>query len=154
MDKSAAYVEGIADGDVTKITSAGFEPTKTELSPKQAPAKPENPDMKHSDNGGEIFFSCDPVPDAESYVALLSTDITALDISTAGTQLMIQLNPASPAPVPPSERRNTLLIIDMSSQRKKIITGLTSGTRIHGKIYCTNSAGRGPDSDSISIMVG
>lgn len=161
MDKLAAYVELTADGDVTKITSAGFAPTSTERQPAHVPVKPENLKMKHSDNSGEILFNCDPVPNAESYIAVLSTDAAALDISTEGTQLMIELNPAVPAPAAlappppvPLPTAATLLVIDVSSQRKKIITGLTSGTRIHGKIYCTNTAGRGPDSDVISIMVG
>jgi len=117
--------------------------------------------MKHSDNSGEILFSCDVVPDVESYIAILSTDAATLDMSTNGTQLMIELPapngepvilaPPPPAPTPVS---NILLVIDVSSQRKKIIRGLESGKRIYGKIYCTNSAGRGPDSDVISIMVG
>ncbi|MBI4931803.1 MAG: hypothetical protein HY841_13635 [Bacteroidetes bacterium] len=160
MGKLAVYVEITADGDVTKITSAGFHPTSTEKQPTHAPVKPANPNMKHSDNTGEIFFSCDAVPDAETYIALLSTDAAALDIAATKTQLMIELNPQSSTPVPipmpppvPVPASSVLLIIDVSSQRKKIITGLASGTRIHGKIYCTNSAGRGPDSDVISIMV-
>ena len=146
MDKSAAYVEGIADGDVTILTSSGFTPTSTERQPRQLPEKPENLKMKRSDETGVIFFSCNPVPDAKSYIAILSADVAALDISTKGTQLMIKLNAASPA-------QPTLLILDISSHRKKVIRGLTPGTRIYGKIYCTNTAGRGPDSDAISIMV-
>jgi len=153
MNKLAVYVEGIADGDVTKITSAGFQATSTEKSPAQPPVKPENIKLKHSDNSGEILFSCDAVPNAESYVAILSTDSAALTIATAGTQLMIELNGAPALLAAPPPVSGMLLIIDVSSQRKKVITGLTSGTRIYGKIYCTNTAGRGPDSDAISIMV-
>jgi hypothetical protein len=156
LDKEAAYVELTADGDVTKITSAGFHPTKTESSPKQIPAKPGNLIFKRSEETGVVFFSCDVVPDAEGYVAILSADASALDISTSGTQLIIELTAATPAPFaapPPPPATTVLLIIDVSSQRKKTIRGLTPATRIHGKMYCINSAGRGPDSDVISIMV-
>ena len=157
MDKSAAYVETIADGDVTILTSSGFTPTSTERQPRQLPEKPENLKMKRSDETGVIFFSCNPVPDAKSYIAILSADAAALDISTLGTQLMIELNAATPAPLaappaPPSSG-NVLLIIDASKKREKTIRGLTAGTRIHAKMYCFNAAGRGPDSDVNSIMV-
>ena len=99
-----------------------------------------------------VFFSCDPVSDAESYIAILSADAAALDISTLGTQLLIELNAAAPPPVP-APVSNVLLIIDASKKREKTISGLTAGTRIHAKMYCFNAAGRGPDSDVTFIMV-
>ena len=147
MRKLAAYVDGVADGNTVKITSAGFHPTKTEASPRHVPAKPENTQMKHRDESGTILFTCNKVPSSETYVAILSTDAAALTIASVKTQLMFRFNNESGT-------QGVLLVIDVSSQRKKIITGLTPGTRIYGKIYCTNSAGRGPDSDVISIMVG
>ena len=109
--------------------------------------------MKHSDTSGEILFSCDAVPNAETYVAVLSTDVAALDIAVNGTQLMIELNGAPVLLAAPPPVSGILLIIDVSSQRKKTIRGLTPTTRVYGKIYCINTAGRGPDSDSNSIMV-
>jgi len=143
----ANYVDGIADGDTVKITSAGFHHTKTQASPRQVPAQPGN--LKHNPSkvNGEVFFSCDAVPDAETYVAVLSPDFSALKISHLKTQLMFRFHSAESTP-------DALLVIDVSSQRKKIIRGLESGKRIYAKMYCTNSAGRGPDSDVISIMVG
>ncbi len=160
IDKLAVYVEGIADGNVTILTSSGFEPTKTESTPKQAPVKPGNLILEHSATSGVVFFSCDPVPDAESYVALLSTDAAALDISTNGTQLMIELPVPNAVPAPlaapppvPTPVSNVLLVIDASKERKKTIIKLESGKRIHAKMYCFNAAGRGHDSNVISIMV-
>jgi len=158
MRQLADYVDLIAQGNTVIISSAGFTPTSTERQPTQPPVKPLNLILKRSEETGAVFFSCDPVPDAESYVAILSTDVTALDIAATGTQLMIELNAATPAPFAapppvPAPVTNILLIIDVSSQRKKTIRGLTPATRIYGKMYCTNTAGRGPDSDVNSIMV-
>ena len=102
---------------------------------------------------GVIFLSCDVVPDAEGYVAILSTDVASLDIPANGTQLMIELNGAPDLLAAPPPVSGILLIIDVCSQRKKTIRGLSPTTRVYGKIYCTNTAGRGPDSDVNSIMV-
>jgi len=160
MRQEADYVDTIAQGNVVIITSAGFTATDIQRTPKLAPVKPGNLILKHSDNTGEIFFNCDAVPDAESYVAVLSTDAAALNITALGTQLMIELPAPNGAPAPlaapppsPAPVSNGLLVIDASKERKKTIRGLTSGKRIHAKMYCFNAAGRGPDSDAISIMV-
>ncbi|MBI4932049.1 MAG: hypothetical protein HY841_14930 [Bacteroidetes bacterium] len=147
LRKLADYVDGIADGDTVKITSAGFHTTKTEASPRHVPAQPTGQKFIHTDESGAVIFTCNAVPSSETYVAVLSPDFAALKISTIKTQLMFRFHSAENTP-------DVLLTIDVSSQRKKIIRGLESGKRIYGKIYCTNSAGRGIDSDVISVMVG
>ena len=158
MRALADYVDSIALGNTVIINSAGFTPTDVEGTPHALPAQPGN--LKHSPSkvNGEIFFSCDAVPDAESYVAVLSTDAAALGIVTLGTQLMITLNAATPAPLAappaPPASGNVLLVVDASKERRKTIRGLESGKRIYAKMYCFNSTGRGPDSDVVSIMVG
>ena len=158
MRALADYVDSIALGNTVIINSAGFTPTDVEGTPHALPAQPGN--LKHSPSkvNGEIFFSCDAVPDAESYVAVLSTDAAALGIVTLGTQLMITLNAATPAPLAappaPPASGNVLLVVDASKERRKTIRGLESGKRIYAKMYCFNATGRGPDSDVVSIMVG
>ena len=161
MRQEADYVDTIAQGNVVIITSAGFTATDIQRTPHAAPAKPVGQRFISTQQSGTVIFTCDPVPSSESYVAVLSTDAAALDITVAGTQLMIELPapnsepaPLAPPPPVPTPVSNVLLVIDASKERKKTITGLESGKRIHAKMYCFNSAGRGIDSDAISIMVG
>lgn len=161
MRSLADYVDSIALGNTVIITSAGFTPTDTQRTPHGTPAKPENLKLKHSEEEGAVLFSCDPVPVAESYVAVLSTD-SSIPVSALGTQLIIEIEtpvaapfapPLAPPPTPvPSD--SNIIVIDASKERKKTIRGLESGKRIYAKMYCFNAAGRGPDSDMISIMVG
>ena len=161
MRQEADYVDTIAQGNVVIITSAGFTATDIQRTPHAAPAKPVGQRFISTQQSGTVIFTCDAVPSSESYVAVLSTDAAALDITVAGTQLMIELPAPNSVPAPlaapppvPAPVSNVLLVINASKERKKTITGLESGKRIHAKMYCFNSAGRGLDSDAISIMVG
>jgi len=153
MRSLANYVDGIALGNIVIISSAGFTPTDTQGAPHGLPAKPENLKLKHSEVSGAVLFSCDVVPDAESYVAVLSTnpDIPAASV---GTQLMILIDLGAAAALTAAPISPQIIVIDASKERKKTIINLESGKRIYAKMYCFNSAGRGPDSDAISIMVG
>jgi len=153
MRSLADYVDGIALGDVVKITSAGFTATDIARTPHLVPVKPLNLTLKHSPVSGAVILNCDVVPDAEGYVAVLSTDVAAIDIAVAGTQLMIRLNTEPVLLAAPPPVSGTLLVIDSSKERKKTIIGLETGKRIYAKMYCFNAAGRGADSDSNSIIV-
>jgi len=143
MRSLANYVDSVALGDTVKITSAGFTPTDVAGTPHGVPAKPEGQKFIHTDESGAVIFTCDSVTHAEGYVAVLSTD-AAIPATTLGTQLIIGGSASAP----------TFIVIDASKERKKTIRGLESGKRIYAKMYCFNSAGRGLDSDVISVMVG
>ncbi|MBI4931086.1 MAG: hypothetical protein HY841_10010 [Bacteroidetes bacterium] len=150
MRSLANYVDSIALGDTVKITSAGFTPTDTARTAHLAPAKPTGQKFIHTDESGAVIFTCNAVPDAESYVAVLSTD-PAIPVTTVGTQLIIGGSASGPGPIPIG---SPFIVIDASKDRKKTIRGLPSGNRIYAKMYCFNAAGRGLDSDVIFVMVG
>lgn len=153
----ADYVDSIALGDRDIITSAGFTPTDVAGTPHGLPAKPEGQKFISTQQEGAVIFTCNAVPDAEGYVAVLSTD-ASMPATSLGTQLIIHIEPSSPipfaAPPAPAPVTSSMVVIDASKERKKTIRGLTSGKRIYAKMYAFNSAGRGLDSDVISIMVG
>jgi len=155
MRSCADYVDSIALGDTVKISSAGFTATDTARTPHGLPAKPTGQKFIHTDESGAVIFTCNAVPDAEGYVAVLSTD-ASMPATSLGTQLIIHIEPSAAAPLaaPPAPVTSSIVVIDASKERKKTITGLESGKRIYAKMYCFNSAGRGLDSDVISIMVG
>jgi len=154
----ADYVDSIALGDVVKITSAGFTPTDTERTPHGAPAKPEKQKFIHTQESAAVIFTCDAVPNADGYVAVLSSN-PDFPITSTGTTLIISTAGATPAPFAapppaPTPSASAMVAIDASKDRKKTIRGLISGTRMYARMYAFNAAGRGVDSDVISIIVG
>ena len=156
MRSCADYVDSIALGNTVIISSAGFTPTDIEGSPHGAPDKPGGQRFISTQEEGAVIFTCDSVPNAEGYVAVLSTN-PDFPVTATGTTLFISTEGATPAPLvapPPTPPASALVAIDASKERKKTIRGLTSGKRIYAKMYCFNAAGRGLDSDVISIMVG
>jgi len=157
MRSCADYVDSIALGDKDIINSAGFTPTDVQGTPHGLPAKPEGQKFIHTDESGAVIFTCNAVPDAEGYVAVLSTD-ASMPATSLGTQLIIRIEPSAPipfaAPPTPTPVTSSIVVIDASKDRKKTIRGLESGKRIYAKMYAFNSAGRGLDSDVIFIMVG
>ena len=156
MRSCADYVDSIALGNTVIITSAGFTPTDTERTPHGAPAKPEGQKFIHTEESGAVIFTCNAVPDAEGYVAVLSSN-PDFPITSTGTTLIISTAGATPpifAAPPPPPSASAMVAIDASKERKKTIRGLTSGTRMYARMYAFNAAGRGVDSDVISIMVG
>lgn len=138
LRKEAAYVDRIADGNVVKITSAGFTPTETVHVPLAAPLKPENMKLKHGDQPGTILISCDKVEDAKGFVTIITTDQNAV-IAVAGQDVNV------------SGLAGTL-VLNASSSRKTTHGGLVSATRYYVRRYAFNAAGRSPDTDVISIV--
>lgn len=138
MRKEAAYVSRIADGSVVIITSAGFTPTETEPTPQQPPVKPENFTAKHGEQSGVINLDNDTMPKVKGYVTIVSSE-SNLHIQVIGDQVIVSGNTAP-------------VIILVTSSRKISVTNLTSGTRYYIIRFAFNAAGRGPDSDKISIV--
>jgi hypothetical protein len=138
LRKEAAYVDRIADGDVVKITSAGFTPTETTLTPVTPPAKPENMKLKHGEQEGTIIVTCDKVENAKGFVTIITPD-QAATIAAVGEDVHVSNIP-------------TGLIVCVSSGRKTTHGSLRSATRYYVRRYAFNAAGRSPDTDVISIV--
>lgn len=151
LRKTAGYVSRIADGNVVVITSAGFTPTDIEPSPAAVPSKPQNLVLTHGQQSGTIFSECEKVPEAEHYVTLI-TDSAEPSLTVRGNDVIIQTDGgATPAPGEPAQRK-TFFLVNSSTSRKTLHGGLVSGTRYYVWKFAVNAAGKGPDSDRISIV--
>jgi len=137
--KEAAYVTRIADGDTVIITSSGFTPTKTELTPAPPPGKVLGLTLKQSEQSGTFVSNCDPLENARGFVTIISLSSNP-HITIDGDQLII---PAGGEQV----------IIHISASRKATHEGLTPLTKYYVVKYAFNAAGRGPNSDMNSISV-
>ncbi|MBI4929812.1 MAG: hypothetical protein HY841_03550 [Bacteroidetes bacterium] len=152
MREEAGYVTRIADGDVVKITSAGFTATQTEPSPIAIPDKVQNLILKHGSQSGTILTTCDPVEHAKGYVTVISDNATAPITVNNGSVVLQMATAPSPIPVPAPVGQNLFLLFNASSSRKALFSGLTSGTRYYCFKYAFNSKGKGADSDVVSIV--
>ena len=139
----ANYVTRIADGDTVKITSAGFAPSKTELSPENPPAKTENLQLTQSLEAGTIHIQCDKVENAKGYITIV-TDNPSPSVSVNEDMVVLLVPPANPS--------QYIYITQASTSRKSIISGLKSGSRYYVKKYAFNARGKGADSATVSIF--
>jgi hypothetical protein len=139
MRREAAYVDTVAQGNVVVITSGGWTPTKTEKVPLQAPDKVEGLTLKQSPQSGTFTSSSNPVENAKGFVTIIS-QMENPPITIDGEEFIVG-NSVTP------------IIIHTGGGRKATHTGLTPGTKYYVRKFAFNTAGRGPDSDVISIMV-
>ncbi|MBI4929846.1 MAG: hypothetical protein HY841_03725 [Bacteroidetes bacterium] len=151
MREEAGYVTRIADGDVVKITSAGFTATQTEPTPAAIPAKVENLTLKHGDQSGTILTNCDVVEGAKGYTTII-TDNASAPLTVQNGSVVLQMGATSPIPVPVPVGQNLFLLFNAATSRKASFSGLTSGTRYYCWKYAFNSKGKGADSDVVSII--
>lgn len=143
MRQLANYVTRIADGDVVIITSAGFTPTQTEPSPIGVPDKVENLTAKHGEQAGTVITNCNVVKNTKGYVTIL-TNSSTLPLVTTPVGVVLQSDAALPAGV--------FVLINTSTNRKATFNNLVSGTRYFIRKYAFNAAGKGADSDAVSIV--
>ncbi len=139
MRKEAAYVTRIADGDVAIITLAGFTPTETEATPSAPPAKVEGYKATRDDQSGIINLTSDVMENVKGYVDIVSED-PDVSITIINDQMMI-----SPSLKP--------VYILAGTTRKTSISNLTPAVKYYFLRYAFNAAGRGANSEKISIMV-
>lgn len=138
LRKQAAYVQRIANGNEVKIFSAGFLPTKGQADPVALPVKVENLKLKAAEQAGTILKTNDRTPNAKMYATVLMTNQN-MPITVEGNLLVITIGADK-------------IIIDISTFRKRKYENLVSGTRIYVKTAAINSAGKGPDSDVVTIL--
>lgn len=143
MRKLANYVTRIADGDVVIITSAGFTPTQTEASPIGAPDKVENLTAKHGEQAGTIHTNCNVAKNTKGYVTII-TNSSTLPLVTTPDGVLLQSAAAIAAGI--------FLLVNSSTSRKTTFNNLVSGTRYFIRKYAFNAAGKGADSDVVSIV--
>lgn len=137
--KEAAYVDGIADGNTVIITSGGWTPTKTEKVPVQPPVKPTGTTLSQTQQSGTIISNSDKVANSKGFVTILS-QMENPPITIDGDQLIVGVT-------------STPVIFHVGVNKKAKHENLSPATKYYMRKYAFNTAGRGPDSDVISIMV-
>jgi len=121
----ATYVELTANGDETKIMSAGMQ-VRASSSAATTPNQVMNLSITSGDSAGELDLQWDPIPGAKSYEVQLSPDpVTATSWS------------GQPSP----------------TKSKTAIFGLTSGARMWARVRAVNPAGQGAWSDVATKIV-
>ncbi|MBK5284720.1 MAG: hypothetical protein JJE25_04905 [Bacteroidia bacterium] len=139
MRKEAAYVDTIADGNTVIITSGGWTPTKTEKVSQQPPLKPAGTTLTQTPQSGTIISNSDKVTNSKGFVTILS-QMENPPITIDGDQLIVGVT-------------STPVIIHVGVNKKAKHENLSPATKYYMRKYSFNTAGRGPDSDVISIMV-
>ena len=115
----AAYVDLMANGDESKILSAGLS-VRAARQPQSVPDQVQNLAVTAGDNSGELDVQWDPPGNAKSYEVQTSAD------------------PFSDA---------TWKTAEMVTNSKVALLGLTSGAKIWMRVRGINSAGKGAWSD-------
>jgi hypothetical protein len=121
----ATYVDLTANGDQSKILSAGMD-VRAARSPSTTPAQVMNLSLTAGDSSGELDLHWDPVPGSKSY-----------EIQT------------SPDPVTSSSWVSQPSV----TKSKTAIFGLTSGAKMWARVRAVNPAGQGPWSDPATKIV-
>lgn len=121
----AAYVDLTANGDESKILSAGLS-IRAARAPQTVPAQVTNLSLTTSDNAGALDVHWDSLSGAKSFEVQSSPDpFTGTSWTTA----------------------------DMVTNSKTTLTGLTSGAKIWVRVRAINSAGKGAWSDVATKIV-
>lgn len=138
--QSAAYVNGIANGNEANILLSGFKTTKTEPATTQVPGVLENFKAKAGIVPGTVEIECKAVKGVKSYVFIAGIKGNNGELEVINGQLMaIDFN-------------GTFAFL-VSGQRKVTLVGLPSRTDVNVTGYAVNSAGSGPLCDQMSVLV-
>lgn len=140
MRKQATYVDSVADGNDTKIRSAGFEPTSATSTPSVVPDKVQNVALTHGAQSGTILKTNDKQDNVRAWVTMLMTN-TNMSVAIENDMIVVTSGVDK-------------LYIDVSTDRNREYADLTSGTKMYAETFAINTAGKGANSDRISIMVG
>jgi hypothetical protein len=132
------FVNRKTNGNITRITSIGFEYTSTERTAAQVPVKVAGLSLDRGKTAGSVKITHDAIADAKFYTAIVSTEAN-LEVTVIGNQ--VKINNTQP------------VIILSNTKTDKTITNLESGTRVYVFVWATNSAGKGPDSSKENIIV-
>ena len=104
------------------------------------PGKVEGLKMTRTQQSGTLISNCKRLAHARGFVTVISTSPDA-GVAVRGEEMLI--NPG-----------NAQIIIHIGSKRKAKHSNLVPATKYYIKKFAFNTAGRGADSDMISIMAG
>ena len=139
MDDTAAYVDTVAKGDAVLIVNAGFEPTKTVLTPQPAPVQPSQLLVTRSKNRGEVTVECPVVANADYYGLVITEGVPLSGVTLSSGQFELGTV-------------NYPLLLDVTKARRKTLKDMKPGVMYYFYMYAGNAAGVSTLSDGISIM--
>ena len=141
LESEAAYVDRIANGDVSKIESAGYQTTSGSKGKKPIPAQA-NIKQAISTKSGSISIEFTPMKEATAVIALAATN----NILNA-----IADNDINSLNFPPIST-NSMISIGFGTAHHIDLGGLQSGTRYDVMLFGFNTNGKGSFSAIMSVQ--
>ncbi len=141
LDQLATYVNTVANGDVSIIALAGYEPSR-EMSQRSQPLpKIESFTAKRSDNSGQIVVNIPALVNygVVNYGCLCSEGEPLSNFLMVNGQ--IKITPTDP-----------LVYQDLNKTRRKVFSGLTPGTIYYFYVFAVNTVSVSPVSDVKQVM--
>ena len=143
LDKTAEYVDSIANGDANIIILAGYKPTGIAgggLTAKMAAATaPQTVKVTNGVSTGELDAECETFHAGHHYGCVVSEGQPLSSGTKLNAQGQLIIDP----------QQTNRIIIDVNGERKKKFTGLTKGTDYFFYFYVVNSGGVSP----LSVVV-
>lgn len=154
LEPYRAYVDTEANGNPTIIALAAFEPTKGSKSKLVAPVQPTGGKLERGIQD-ELLAECDPIANADSYGAILSTQPLPAWFTINGFGQVIVEQGNTPGPVPPSAPSAGSIgaILDLTKPRKKKFSNLQVGVTYYVYFWAINAGGVSPLSEAVSKKV-
>ena len=137
---SAAYVNKVAAGNEATILLSGFKATKTEPEPLQKPGPLANLKVTAGNLPGSINVECAPMKNVRSFVFFIGQNNNDPGIQIINNQVVIP-------------NYNGLFAFMATAQRKVTFEGLPQRNDVVVVGYAVNTAGAGPLSDPIDVLV-
>ncbi len=134
LDAIDRFADPIANGDVAKINSAGFDATAGERTPKSVPPRGNTPKFVAT-AGGDVACSVVKTAGATHYMWVFFTN-TVFDITVAGGHVVLPPNNAGCIIIPEGNIRETL-------------HGFAPRLKMYGGVIPVNSEGLG----AMSVIV-
>lgn len=138
--KSAAYVNGIANGNEATILLSGFKSTKTENAPAQLPGVFVNFKAKPGSTPGSITVECKAMKGIKNFVFFIINTNSPVNVQLINGQIQFNV-------------LNGFFAFKVSTQRKVIFEGLPPRTDVSVVGYAVNAAGSGPLCDPFEVVV-
>lgn len=138
--QSAAYVNGIANGNEATILLSGFKSTKTERTPAQLPGAFVNFKAKPGNTPGSIAVECKAMKGVKSYVFIVGLAGSSGQIQIINGQIV-------------ANNFSGMFSLLVSNKRKVVFEGLPSRTDVTVIGYAVNTAGSGPLCDPADVLV-
>jgi len=140
LDLLAAYVDTVAQGNVSVIALAGFVPTSDSTQSTEPLPKIEAFAISLSKSSGEILVDIPAYPNQVNvnYNCICVEDVPLQTPALFNGQIVLHAN-------------DPMVRQDFNKSRKKVFAGLTPGKKYYFYVFGSNTAGVSPLSNALSI---